>query len=304
MRFRTQLRQVRLLVQALTAVNRVSKGDVVWKLSERRLLLISGGGGSGSVEVVCSITTSQVMEAMRIESQQDNQIYLRIEAASLLRVLKPAERARNVTMKLSVCHETRKPLLQFCMAVKGIASAQQDVTHDIPVSVMTDEEVGDMLVPDVANLGADAVSIYLPTLSELRPFVERMSKITDRLDATATVFGGGEHGDPGSGTLELRVRTPLFSSAMQFRNLGTSKVETDGAPPAATAAPDDGMGGRRTEVCTLDSRKLLSVLEVDKIAPSQVLAHFSGSKQMVVQATANGVDLTIMFLLPCLPTQT
>ena len=302
MRFRTQIRQVRQLVQSLTILGRVTKGDAVWKLCERRLMLV-GGGGSGQVQVVCTINTSQVMEAMRIESKQNNQIYLRVDVASLLRILKPADRASDVNLKLGVCKETRKPILIFDMHVKATShSNSHDIVQEIPVSVMNDEEVGDMVIPDVTELGSGSVSLFLPPLQDVRPFVEKMAKIAEKVQATATVFRG-ESGLllPNGGVLELRTQTPMFSSATQYQSLPTFKGTEGEAGGEWTATVVEGSGGaatqqHRTATCVVDAKRLLSVLDVDKIAPSQVLAHFS-PQQLVVHATANG-EIAILFQVP------
>eukprot|EP01059_Diplonema_ambulator_P011197 TRINITY_DN21162_c0_g1_i2.p1 TRINITY_DN21162_c0_g1~~TRINITY_DN21162_c0_g1_i2.p1 ORF type:complete len:165 (+),score=42.88 TRINITY_DN21162_c0_g1_i2:26-520(+) len=140
MRFRAQLRQVKVLVQVLSVIQRVNRSEAVLKLSSRRLLLICSEGGAGKCQVLASIKTSQVMEAMRIESKMNDEIYLKVETAVLGRVLKQAERAKDVTMKLGVS-ASRKPVIQICMVMKGTTT--HDVIQEIPVGVMNEEEAGD-----------------------------------------------------------------------------------------------------------------------------------------------------------------
>eukprot|EP01064_Diplonema_japonicum_P017523 TRINITY_DN2566_c1_g1_i4.p1 TRINITY_DN2566_c1_g1~~TRINITY_DN2566_c1_g1_i4.p1 ORF type:complete len:285 (+),score=52.74 TRINITY_DN2566_c1_g1_i4:323-1177(+) len=282
MRFRAQLRQVRVLVQVLTVIQRVNRNEAVFKLSARRLLFICSEGGAGKCQVLCSVKTTQVMEAMRIESKMNDEIYLKVDVGTLLRVLKGAERAKDVTIKLGVT-ALKKPVLQICMVMKGTAS--HDVIQEIPVGVMTEEEVGDIDMPECAGLGSNTVSLFLPPIVDVRPFIERMGKIADKLTLTADT----SHSPDGvtNGVLEIRTQTPLFSSASQYRSL------TIGKPCDSSATL-----GVTTATCIVDCKKFLSLLEIDKISPTQVLMHFTDSHSLVVQASAFE-ELSVVFVIPC-----
>eukprot|EP01063_Lacrimia_lanifica_P013581 TRINITY_DN20224_c0_g1_i1.p1 TRINITY_DN20224_c0_g1~~TRINITY_DN20224_c0_g1_i1.p1 ORF type:complete len:287 (+),score=89.56 TRINITY_DN20224_c0_g1_i1:87-947(+) len=284
MRFRTQLRQVKVLIALLNVMKGPTRGEAVLKLSERRLLLIGGGGQSGVLQVLCTLKTSQVMESIRIESQMNNEIYLKIDIPSMLRVLKPAERAKDVTMKLAVCRETRKPVLQFCMAVKA-TSTNHDIIQEIPVAVLVEEEVSDLIIPDCSGVGPETASVYLPNLAEMKPFVEKVCKISDRVTLVATT---NQH----SGVLELRTQTMLYSSATQWRNLLVCK-------PDPAAHPNNGTQAPQTATCTVDARRFNSVLQVDQVNPPHVLAHLVPGKYLIVQA-AGAEELSVVFIVPCI----
>ncbi|KAJ9438519.1 Checkpoint protein hus1-like protein [Diplonema papillatum] len=284
MRFRAQLRQVRALTQVLSLIHRINKNECIWKLSTRSLLFISTSPGTNGLEYLCTVKTPQVMEQVRIESKMRDEIYLKVDVASLVRVLKPAERSRDVTVKLAM--RNRVPVLQFCMAVK--TSMTQDVIQEIPVHVLTEEQVAEMQMPACAGIGS-AIGIFLPPLEQVRPFVDRISKISDRLTVTADASSSpdGLHG----GILELRAQTPLFSSATRFKNLAIGRPAED---------QEDPLQPRPSSVTSsVDAKKLLAVLDLDKMSPTQVLVHFIPSQPLVVQASGYE-DLSIVIVLPCL----
>eukprot|EP01060_Flectonema_neradi_P024425 TRINITY_DN3325_c3_g1_i1.p1 TRINITY_DN3325_c3_g1~~TRINITY_DN3325_c3_g1_i1.p1 ORF type:complete len:277 (+),score=44.39 TRINITY_DN3325_c3_g1_i1:54-884(+) len=275
MRFRAQLRQVRTLVQVLSVLQKVNRyGETVWKIGARRLMFICGAGTGGSgVQTVVTIKSSQVMEEMRVESRMDNSIYLRVDAGALLRVLKPAEKATSATIKLGVVGG--RPIIQICMAMKSNSS--HDVIHDIPVAVLTEEEVGEMTVPDCTGIGNTTPSIFLPPVSELRPFLEKAVKMTDKVQVTASVS---------SATIELRIQTASVSSATRFHKLTVGKKDDeDVAPPTAS--------------CVVDAKKLLSIIDLDKLSPTQVLGHFLESRSLIIQVSGFE-ELSVVFVLPCL----
>lgn len=128
--------------------------------------------------VFVEVPVAAVFEEYVIESKSNNQIAFLPHIVNLLRALKSAENATSIKMKLA---NKGRPFLTFEIQSEGLS-----IVQDVPVTMKTMQDIQDVQEPVI---DADEVKVKMPPLKSLRPVVERMKSVSDRLTFLANTNG-------------------------------------------------------------------------------------------------------------------
>lgn len=147
-------------------------------------------------------------EGYRIESQNGNQIGLEMDLQNLIRALRSAAAADEITVKLA---KKGVPVLTF-----DIATPLGPILQDVPVSVLSAARLAECVEPVIESV----CGFTLPTLTRLHAFIERMRGLGNRIELLATV--GERHSE-----LCVQMLTDNVSVATSYQKLARAGMVGD-----------------------------------------------------------------------------
>eukprot|EP00759_Apiculatamorpha_spiralis_P006063 PhF_6_TR13578/c0_g1_i1/m.21717/K10903/HUS1; HUS1 checkpoint protein len=303
MKFRATFRDAKTLSNVCEILRGVHKKTIV-KLSSTKLrFLVIPGGPLTSTEVGlhawASLPTASIFNLFKIESNNDNDIYCEVtlkELASSVRGIlgsgASSSTSTPITMKLTKLDGTL-PVLSITSSLRV---GTGDVTHCVPVRVLSDTEVKSTLTSPPA-LGGSVVSFWAPPLNILSKYLEgtKGSQVVqftlDNSATSATTFI----------SLKLTAHTASSIAQVTFPKL-TRDV------PKGTTGGDDEV--RLPLVMNFDSKRLFALSGLSRSLPAmgahRVLFHClcggggdeGGSSCGLLVSVVCPEDVTFLYYLP------
>ncbi|ORX34922.1 checkpoint protein Hus1/Mec3 [Kockovaella imperatae] len=249
MRFRTQVSNVPLLHKIVRSLASLARLCIIRLSAEKVHFIISGNEGKDGVQVWSQVKVPTLFTQFRIESNNDNEIWLEINLDALLKVLKSADSSAGTTNEASRFNSTalsdsdvsiklnKRPAASggtggqaiWVFDIKGTTALGKlmSITHEVNVNVLTkkrQDELNEPMCPP------PDVHLVLPSLLDLRNIVSRLSHLAEDVKMSAN------H----DGAMELSVMDPRVEMSMSWRNLHNpaASLPADGE---ADATPKDKM---------------------------------------------------------------
>ncbi|KAL7420160.1 DNA damage checkpoint control protein [Cryptotrichosporon argae] len=228
MRFRTGVTNVSLLHKIGRSLSALAKVCVIRLSLDKVHFIIPGHEGREGVQVWSSCQTT-LFSGYRIESNNDNEIWLEVNLDALIRVLRSADTSagissegnRNNATALSEAEVTlklqkngRQPVWQFEIRGKSLHGKDVEIKHDINVAILSSKRQGELLEP---MCPPPDIHIVMPNLTELKNIVARLGHLADDVKISAN------H----EGTLEMTVKSNHVDITTTWRNLELPSSTTD-----------------------------------------------------------------------------
>ncbi|KAJ2502535.1 Checkpoint protein hus1 [Coemansia sp. RSA 1972] len=278
MRFRAQVTNSSLFARIVQCIERLSRTAVL-KLTPDRLHIIVVSDAEGGLQMWSDVDPRALFASYRVESLHSNEIYLEFHIDNLQRALRSAHNSQSATLKLT--KKQNLPVLSLSVQSMSSTGHTTLVCQDVPVRVLTPEQVRAMREPEVPDAH---VHIMMPTLSTIRSVVERMRLMGDRV----TVAANNE------GQLTLRVANDRVDITTYWRGLANMTYDaTNEAPPA-----------QEFSVATVDMRNFTRFLHSYHVAPKNVICAILEHHALVFYVyigEAEGVDQSCGSLTYYLP---
>ncbi|KAJ2826067.1 Checkpoint protein hus1 [Coemansia erecta] len=251
MRFRAEVSNSNLLMRIVQCVERLAKNAVL-KLTERKLHIVVVSDGEGGLQMWSDVDPAALFTGYRVESLHGNEIHLEFNIDNLLRALRSAQGAQQAVLKLA----KKQGLPVLALGIQGVSGTGRRLTlhQDVPVRVLTPEQVGALREPEVPDAH---VHIMMPPLSSVRSVAERMRLMGDRMSVSAS----------GEGQLTLRVASDRVDITTYFR--GLENMSHDAASGEAETA--GGRAGREFRTATVDMKNFTRFLHSHHIAPRNII---------------------------------
>ncbi|KAJ2242296.1 Checkpoint protein hus1, partial [Coemansia sp. RSA 454] len=186
----------------------------------------------------------------RVESLHNNEIHLEFHIDNLQRALRSAHNSQSAVLKLT--KKQNLPVLSLSVQSMSSTGHTTLVCQDVPVRVLTPEQVRAMREPEVPDAH---VHIMMPELSTIRSVVERMRLMGDRV----TVAANNE------GQLTLRVASDRVDITTYWRGLANMTYDASEQPQA-----------HEFSVATVDMRNFCRFLHSYHVAPKNFNAQMGG----------------------------
>ncbi|KAJ1775355.1 Checkpoint protein hus1 [Coemansia sp. RSA 2523] len=244
MRFRAQVTNSSLLVRIVQCIERLSKTAVL-KLTPTRLHIIVVSDTEGGLQMWSDVDPQALFASYRVESLHNNEIHLEFHIDNLQRALRSAHNSQSAVLKLT--KKQNLPVLSLSVQSMSSTGHTTLVCQDVPVRVLTPEQVRAMREPEVPDAH---VHIMMPELSTIRSVVERMRLMGDRV----TVAANNE------GQLTLRVASDRVDITTYWRGLANMTYDASEQPQA-----------HEFSVATVDMRNFCRFLHSYHVAPKNVI---------------------------------
>ncbi|EIW73416.1 hypothetical protein TREMEDRAFT_25550 [Tremella mesenterica DSM 1558] len=204
MRFRTTITHISLLRKIVQSLGAIAKICVVRLTPEKVYFIVPGNEGRDGVQVWSQVKVETLFQSYRIESHNNNEIWVEIHLEAFLKVLKSAPEINDSSrpnhdafthseINLKLNKRDTQALWAFEIRNTTAAGREMSIIQDVKVvvlSVKRQNELNEPLCPP------PEVHVVLPKLVELRNIIHRLGHITDDV----TVSGNRD------GKLELRGR--------------------------------------------------------------------------------------------------
>lgn len=196
-------------------LERVHKHTII-KLSRGKIHFITVTDLSENIQVWAGIKTQVIMSEFRIQSNNNDEIYLKVDLRNALRALKSATTAALTIVKLTkkqgipyLTIEMKKPSGQVQQNNQQVSTIS--IVQDIPVIVLTLDEISELSEP---QLPEPPVQIMMPHLKDLKSVIERLKSIGDYITISATM----------ANSMTLRLDTPLIQCNTLYKNLEHPRI--------------------------------------------------------------------------------
>ncbi|KAJ2655321.1 Checkpoint protein hus1 [Coemansia sp. RSA 1199] len=270
MRFRAQVTNSNLLVRIVQCIERLAKTAVL-KLTPNRLHIVVLSDTEGGLQMWSDVDPRALFSSYRVESLHNNEIHLELHIDNLQRALRSAHNSQTATLKLT--KKQNLPVLSLSVQSMSSTGHTTLVCQDVPVRVMTPEQVQAMREPEVPDAH---VHIMMPELSTVRSVVERMRLLGDRVSVAAN----------GEGQLTLRVASDRVDITTYWRGLANMTYDSTNEQVARPA--------HEFSVATVDMRNFTRFLHSYHVAPKNVICAILEHHALVFYVyigSANGSDI-------------
>ncbi|KAL0479899.1 HUS1 checkpoint protein [Acrasis kona] len=241
-------------------------------------------GNQDDTQVWGSVPQTTLFTEFRIDSQQNNNIYVVLNLDHALRALRSIKSAKNITMRLTKKSNQAYLTLDFRI---DLSEGEVALSQDIPVRTLQAAEV-DAISEPVTN---PTVQIMMPVLKDLKPIIDRMQKIGTEIDVEANM----------NRTLIFKVSDPsgVVDVATYFKNQEhphslrdeeggeANNFNVDIVPQRST--PDEQV----SVTLRVEAKKLQKVMHAHIVTPRAVVLGMMRDTCMVVHVDAgDGAYLT------------
>ncbi|KAM0786318.1 hypothetical protein ACM66B_001793 [Microbotryomycetes sp. NB124-2] len=251
MRFRAEVVNVGSFSRIVTSLVPLSKLATLKLMHDVVNVICTSDGSVSCVQVWSQIATSSIFdtESLRLESNNNNEIYLEVSTEALSRALKSAAGATQVVIKLAKKTglgpqgqtTAGRPVLSLAISSASKAGRQLEITQDVAVRVKTLSEMQAMKEPLCPT---PDVNILLPPLSNLRTVCDRLKTISSAITISANWRG------------ELRLRAESDEAKVETEWRGLKHPLAQDPDSASQAQPDPD----EFHSVSVDSRNLLKFL--------------------------------------------
>ncbi|KAK4051962.1 Checkpoint protein hus1 [Microbotryomycetes sp. JL221] len=250
MRFRADVVNVGSFTRLITSLTPLSKIATIKLMHDNVNVICTSDGSASCVQVWSQIATSSIFdtENLRLESNNNNEIYLEVSTDALARALKSAAGATQVVIKLAKKPglgpqgqpTAARPVLTLAISSASKAGRMLEITQDVAVRVKTLTEMQAMKEPLCPT---PDVNILLPPLSSLRTVCDRLKTISSIITISSNWRG----------ELRLRAESDDANVETEWRGLKHPQAQdADGSQPPVD--PDKFFS------VSVDSRNLLKFL--------------------------------------------
>ncbi|XP_055038210.1 checkpoint protein HUS1 [Misgurnus anguillicaudatus] len=280
MKFRAKIIDVGCLnhfTRVVNTVSKLTKSCVLRLTSDHLYFVLSGKISSGGVSMWCELLQVNFFDEYQMEgvSADANEIFLEVTPENLSRVLKTAQNAKSVKMKLT---KKNCPCLTLTAELPSLSSVSRVVTHDIPVDVIPRRLWHDFREPRMPDFD---VSIYLPPLKTMKSVVDRMKNLSNYLVMEANL----------KGEMNLKIETELVSVTTHFKELGNPPWGDDGSQAASQSRDADLMAEARVDI-----RKLQQFLTGQQVNPSKAMCNIV--HKQILHLIFLHEDVSLQYFIP------
>jgi HUS1 checkpoint protein len=143
MKFKAKLTNVSLFIKTSQILENNTK-EIILKLNKKKILLIQPSQNLGKKKITIGtiiwsgIKTSSIFDDFKIESQHNDEIFLKISTENLSKALNIAQKSETSQLKLTKSDGI--PSLTLITNDSEFSS----FTQDIPIELLTEEEINEM----------------------------------------------------------------------------------------------------------------------------------------------------------------
>ncbi|KXS19231.1 Hus1-like protein, partial [Gonapodya prolifera JEL478] len=241
------------LTEIAQSANSLAKTCIARITPTKVFFIVADTNADSAIQLWAHIEADKVFEDFRIESQNNNEIWLELSPELLARSLKSTAHADGTNLRLTKRDE--KAVLSFQVSAVSRTHKHVQITQDLPVRVLTKAQadvIQEPMVPD------PQVHIMPPPLSALRPLVDRLKQLSGQCVISANMQG------------EWRVEAQADGVTVEARweKLVNPGLDPSALPPPNSQPARDGFAFARTRV---DSRDLAKFLRSDVVNPTKVV---------------------------------
>ncbi|TPX36074.1 hypothetical protein SeMB42_g03916 [Synchytrium endobioticum] len=265
MRFKTKVINAPIFEKMCQSLERLAKAWVLRLTSDRTHFIVAKPDVDSGLQVWGQIISDVIFEEMKIESANNNEIWLEVSGEFLHKALKSSERANDVTLKLTKKDDL--PVLSFICQNQSRTGKTLTVVQDVPVRVMTPQQTRELTEPVFGN--AD-VYIILPALSNVRAITDRMKS----LSAFVTIAANN------SGDFIMKVAENKVKVETVFKEL--INPELDASQAQLSQEPSVNRNPALFAEARVDVRDFQKFLQSYVVNPSQVVCCILDKRGLVL----------------------
>ena len=280
MRFKAKITrdQGHMLHQATSSLERIAKGAIL-HLSKDAFKMSMIVNSPDVLRGFAELDTKVIFQELRIESQSDNAILLKIDNLHLLTyALSSVKRATGICQIKLVKRGDRPNLCIEARTDGGMDEVgSESVTQNVPIKVLPVEEVIHYLPPAIP---LPNVALQMPNkIKILRSVIEKTSKFDKHM------YIGAKQ----AGTMTLRVEDDLVSVQTHISDLLPARLEEVDMPDIHNSA--------RVKV---DIRKLSVVLGLQHLPWDDANLYFCDNAALYIQVSLTEDGASLDFFVPVL----
>ena len=164
MKFKATVRDTRTLAAVCHTCRSFQKKCIV-KLHPTKIRFVCSTTIADGCQAWTSCRTESILSDVRLESRNDNAIYMEIlDSSSLIQGLRCAERSSNCIIKLAKI-DTRQVLK---LTMQSLAATSHDISHDTNVRILSEADMDALQAPP---LESNVLQVGLPSLIDITVFV-------------------------------------------------------------------------------------------------------------------------------------
>ena len=278
MRFKAKITrdQGQMLHQVTSSLERIAKGAVL-HLSRDAIKVSMVVNSPDVLRGFAELDAKVIFQELRIESQSDNAILLRIDNLHLLTyALASVKRATGICQIKLVKRGDRPNLCIEAKTDGGIDEmGSESVTQNVPIKVLPVEEIKHYLPPEMPP---PDVALLMPNkMKVLRSVIEKTSKFDKHM------YIGAKQ----AGNMTLRVEDDLISVQTHISDLLPARLEEMDMP--------DIDNGARVKV---DIRKLSVVLGLQHLPWDDAYLFMCDNTALYIQVSLSDEGASLDFYVP------
>ncbi|KAE8258329.1 hypothetical protein A4X13_0g1749 [Tilletia indica] len=203
MRFRATLIDVGTLSRIAQSVNKVSNRCIL-SLGRENFYIICVGDPEG-LQIWSTLKTEEFFDGFRIESNNNNKIFVEIATETFLKALRSGLNATDLTMRLAK-NVNNTPLLSFNIVSSSHTGARLVVVQDVLIRILKPTEMERIIEP---LCPPPDIHITLPPLLKLRTVCDRMKALSGVVHVSANR----------QGKFKLKIQEDEITMETCWRNL-------------------------------------------------------------------------------------
>jgi HUS1 checkpoint protein len=269
MRFFARLIGCALFLRLIQTLEKMGKQCLIHLTRDKVQFIMNSEAGEG-VTVWSEITSTVLFDSYRVESMNNNEVGFEVSMDNLARCLKSCSVTSTSDVTMRLAKRGGFPVLSMNVELSGPNG--QQLVQEIPVHLLSAAQLSAYSEPSVPD---PEVYIMIPPLRDLRPVVDRMKNVDDRLIVTASM----------GGDFVLKVETEMVSIATYWSKLTHPQVE------GRSQVPVDPSASARVVV---DIKKFYRFLFSYQISPTNVVLCITHAA-LVVHVLLDDLWLTYYF---------
>ncbi|KAI9010672.1 checkpoint protein Hus1/Mec3 [Hyaloraphidium curvatum] len=193
------------------SVDKLCKRCILKLTNEHAHFIVANLSGDSNVQVWGNIEMKTMFEDLRIESLNNNEIWLELSPDALSRALKSTQSAVEAVCKLT--KKDNLPSLSFQIITSSRPSGGRvATTQDVPVRVLTSQQAEEYREPMVPE---PQVHIYTPSLGSFRNVVDRLKALSSHVSVAGNM----------KGQLRLQVESDILQVETAYSDLNNPKLD-------------------------------------------------------------------------------
>ncbi|TPX33873.1 hypothetical protein SmJEL517_g03354 [Synchytrium microbalum] len=184
MRLKAKVANSFLFARMCQSLEKLSKTWVLRLTPDRLHFIVAKSDVDSGLQVWGQVNMDAIFEDTRIESAQQNEIWLELSGEFLHKALKSTFHAHDVVLKLTKKDDL--PVLSFVMSNQSRSGKNVTVMQDVPVRVMTPQQTRELREPTVGN---SEIYIMMPPLTSIKTIVEKMKSFSNFVTISANNSG-------------------------------------------------------------------------------------------------------------------
>ncbi|BGO95559.1 hypothetical protein NBRC10512_007817 [Rhodotorula toruloides] len=256
MRFRAEISNPSQFARLISSLSPLGKSATLKLTEETTHLICMPTGTKSDVQVWSQIANDSIFNTstMRVESNNNNEIYLQLSLDHLAKALRSASGATQVTAKLAKRGGNQGkgdgayPVLSLVIESSSRLGKRLEITQDVAVKVLKTDDLKELKEPLCPQ---PEVIVILPALQKLRTVTERLKTISSHVTISANNLG------------ELRLRAEADEAKVETEWRGLKRPNGE----SMTAEVDD---PAEFFSVTLDTKNLLRFLNTYAVATTTI----------------------------------